>query len=273
MKAKNMQIFKKKPIDNHFHTSELLRCLGAFDLTLLGIGAIVGAGIFVLTGVVAATQTGPAIILSFIIAGCACAFTALSYAELAATVGGSGSAYGYAYAGFGELVAWIIGWVLLLEYGIGSSVVAIGWSGYFNNALTSIGLHLPEYLTHNLVDGSWINLPAVIIVFLITTLLCLGIKFSKNANNIMVIVKLIAISIFIGVAVFNVNPINWQPFMPFGWTGVMHSVALIFFAYIGFDAVSTANEEAINPQRDLPIGILVSLFICTLLYMLVGMSS
>jgi APA family basic amino acid/polyamine antiporter len=263
------QLLHTKAIALH-NPNELKRSLNAFDLTLLGIGAIIGAGIFVLTGIVAATKAGPAIVFSYMIAGTACAFTALAYAELASSIGGSGSAYGYAYAGFGELVAWIIGWDLLLEYGIAASAVAIGWSGYFDNALMAMGLELPRYLVKNIFEGGFVNLPAVLIVSIITTLLCAGIKISKYFNFVMVFIKLLAITVFIGIALFNIQPNNWHPFVPFGWAGIMHGAALIFFAYLGFDAVSTAAEETVNPQRDLPIGIIGSLLICTLLYIIVS---
>jgi len=271
-----MSLMRTKAInaDHHLIDTGLKRCLTATDLTLLGIGAIIGAGIFVLTGVAAATKAGPAIALSFVVAGFACAFSALAYAELASTVGGCGSAYGYAYAGLGEIVAWIIGWDLILEYGLATPTVAIGWSGYVGNALTSIGLELPKILlnapgTPN-VEGAIMNLPAFLIIILLSILLAIGVSTSARFNHAMVFVKLTAIAVFIGVAAFNVNPEHWTPFMPFGWEGVMAGGALIFFAYIGFDAVSTAAEEAINPQRDLPIGILASLVICTIIYIVVS---
>ncbi|MBK1717090.1 APC family permease [Thiocystis violacea] len=256
--------------DHASYTGELRRVLGPLDLTLLGIGAIIGAGIFVLTGVAAATQAGPAIILSYMVAGVACAFSALAYAELAASVGGCGSAYGYSYAGLGEIVAWIIGWDLILEYGVATSAVAIGWSGYVNNALAAVGLALPEFLTKGPLEDGLINLPAALIVLILAALLSLGVRESARFNAIMVVVKLIAIAIFILVAASHVQPANWSPFMPFGWNGVMGGAALIFFAYVGFDAVSTAAEEARHPQRDLPIGILVSLAVCTFIYILVS---
>ena len=248
----------------------LRRVLGPVDLTLLGIGAIIGAGIFVLTGVAAATQAGPAIVLSYLVAGTACAFSALAYAELAAAIGGCGSAYGYSYAGLGEIVAWIIGWDLILEYGVATSAVAIGWSGYMNNALAAAGLSLPELLQKGPWEGGLINLPAALIVLTLAVLLGIGVRESVRVNAVMVLVKLFAIAVFVAVAASNVDPSNWSPFMPFGWEGVMGGAALIFFAYIGFDAVSTAAEEARNPQRDLPIGILVSLGVCTLIYILVA---
>ena len=276
----SLPIFRTKQIVSHSEESHgLKRCLSAWDLTFLGVGAIIGTGIFVLTGIAAATQAGPAIIISFILAGLACAFAALSYAELSAAVGGCGSAYGYSYAAFGELIAFIIGWDLLLEYGISVAAVANGWAGYFNNALTAIGFPLPDALTKAPSLGGIINLPAAAIILLLMGLLIFGVKHSAKANNIMVVVKLITISIFIGIAVFNVHPANWDPFMPFGWfqtlpdgktTGVLAGASLVFFAYVGFDAVSTAAEEAKDPQRDLPFGIVTSLIFCTVIYIIVA---
>lgn len=266
-----MNLFRTKPINaDAYCDTGLRRCLNAWDLTLLGIGAIIGAGIFVLTGVVAATHAGPAIIVSFIIAGLACAFAALSYAELAASVGGCGSAYGYAYAGLGEFIAWIIGWDLILEYGVALPAVAIGWSGYMSNALAAIGLELPAALLKAPVEGGVMNLPAMLVILLLAVLLATGVHLSARINAVMVFVKLVAIAIFIAVALFYVQPANWQPFNPFGWTGVVTGASLIFFAYIGFDAVSTAAEEAVNPPRDLPIGILGSLVVCTVIYIAVA---
>ncbi len=276
----SLQIFRTKHItadteENH----GLKRCLSAWDLAFLGIGAIIGTGIFVLTGIAAATQAGPAVVLSFIFAGLACAFAALSYAELSASVGGCGSAYGYSYAAFGELGAFIIGWDLLLEYGISVAAVANGWSGYFNNALSAIGLPLPEMLTKAPKLGGIVNLPAAAIILLLMGLLILGVKHSAKANNAMVFVKLITIAVFIVVAVFNVHPENWHPFMPFGWfqtlpdgktTGVLAGASLVFFAYVGFDAVSTATAEAKDPQKDLPFGIIASLAFCTVIYIIVS---
>ncbi|MEI6269265.1 MAG: amino acid permease [Methylococcaceae bacterium] len=276
----SLQIFRTKQVVAHNDLDHVLkRCLSAWDLTFLGVGAIIGTGIFVLTGIAAATQAGPAVVLSFIIAGLACAFAALSYAELSSAVGGCGSAYGYSYAAFGELIAFIIGWDLLLEYGISVAAVANGWSGYFNNALTAIGMPLPDMLTKAPKLGGVVNLPASAIILLLMGLLIMGVKHSAKANNAMVAVKLITISIFIGIAVFNVHPDNWHPFMPFGWfqtlpdgktTGVLAGSSLVFFAYVGFDAVSTAAEEAKNPQRDLPFGIVTSLAFCTVIYIIVA---
>ncbi len=274
------KVFRTKHIDSHSNDSHVLkRCLSAWDLAFLGVGAIIGTGIFVLTGIAAATQAGPAIILSFVIAGLACAFAALSYAELSAAIGGCGSAYGYSYAAFGELIAFIIGWDLLLEYAISVAAVANGWAGYLNNALTAIGFGLPDNLTKAPTLGGIINLPAAAIILILMFLLIAGVKHSAKANNIMVAVKLVTIAIFIGIALFNVNPDNWQPFMPFGWfqtlpdgktAGVLAGASLVFFAYVGFDAVSTAAEEAKDPQRDLPFGIVSSLVFCTIIYILVS---
>jgi APA family basic amino acid/polyamine antiporter len=275
-----LKIFRTKSIGSHIDNSDgLKRCLSKWDLAFLGVGAIIGTGIFVLTGIAAATQAGPAIVLSFIIAGFACGFAALSYAELSSAVGGCGSAYGYSYAAFGELIAFIIGWDLLLEYGISVAAVANGWSGYFNNALTAIGMPLPESLTKAPILGGIINLPAAGIIMILMGLLIMGVKHSAKANNAMVIVKLITISVFIGIAVFNVHPENWHPFMPFGWfqtlpdgktAGVFAGSSLVFFAYVGFDAVSTAAEEAKDPQRNLPFGIVTSLVFCTVIYIIVS---
>ncbi|KTD18736.1 basic amino acid/polyamine antiporter, APA family [Legionella lansingensis] len=266
-----MDLFRKKAVtDIQPVDDRLLKCLSAFDLIFLGVGAIIGAGIFVLTGIVAATQAGPAIILSYVIAGFACAFAALSYAELAASVGGCGSAYGYAYAGFGEVIAWIVGWDLLLEYAVAVSAVSVGWSGYFNDFLRAMHLGLPQYLLHGPAGGGVFNLSAFSIIVVLGLLLCWGVKSSSRFNNTMVLIKLAVILLFIIIAIIEVKPYNWSPFMPFGWTGVVEGASLIFFAYIGFDAVSTAAEEAINPERDLPIGIVGSLLICTVLYMIVS---
>lgn len=275
----SLPLFRTKHIIETDEEHGLRRCLSAWDLAFLGVGAIIGTGIFVLTGIAAATQAGPAVVLSFILAGLACAFAALSYAELSASVGGCGSAYGYSYAAFGELAAFIIGWDLLLEYGLSVAAVANGWAGYFNNALTAIGLPLPKALTKAPKLGGIINLPAAGIILLLMLLLIMGVKQSAKANNAMVFVKLITIAAFIAVAVFNVNPENWQPFMPYGWfetlpdgktTGVLAGASLVFFAYVGFDAVSTATAEAKNPQRDLPFGIIFSLVFCTLIYIVVS---
>ncbi len=265
-----MDLMRKKAVDGAGINSGLVQCLSAFDLLLLGIGAIVGAGIFVLTGIVAATDAGPAIIISYIIAGFACAFSALAYAELAASIGGCGSAYGYAYAGFGELIAWIVGWDLLLEYSISVSAVSVGWSSYFNDFLLSLKIHMPLFLHHGIGEGGFFNLSAFLIILFLAALLIYGVKSSSRVNNLMVLVKISVIVLFISIASTEVKPEYWTPFMPFGWQGTIEGASMIFFAYIGFDAVSTAADEAVNPQRDLPIGIIGSLLICTFLYILVA---
>lgn len=275
-----MQILRTKiTTPNDYCASGLKRCLSTFDVIFLGIGCIIGTGIFVLTGIAAATLSGPAVVLSFVASGTACAFAALAYAELASSIGGCGSAYGYSYAALGELLAWMVGWILLLEYGVATAAVATGWSGYFNNALTAIGLPLPDALTHAPSLGGIVNLPAMAIVIILAVLLAIGVRQSSQFNTALVFVKLLTIAVFIGVAVFHVNPELWHPFMPFGWsgtgadgkpTGVLAGAAIVFFAYIGFDAVSTAAEEAKDPQRTIPIGIIASLAICTVIYIVVS---
>jgi APA family basic amino acid/polyamine antiporter len=250
----------------------LKRTLTAFDLTLLGIGAIIGTGIFVLTGTAAANQAGPAITLSYVLAGLACGFAALCYAEFASMIPISGSAYTYAYATLGELVAWMIGWDLILEYAVGSMTVAIGWSGYFQRILAGFGLDLPLWMAAapGTVPGAVVNLPAVLIVLAITVLLVIGIRESARFNAVMVAIKIAAVLFFIVAGFQFVKPENWSPFAPYGWSGIMAAGAVVFFAYIGFDAVSTTAEEARNPKRDLPIGIIASLVICTVLYIVVA---
>jgi APA family basic amino acid/polyamine antiporter len=270
------QLFRRKPAatlmaDAETHAGGLKRALGAFDLTLLGIGAIVGAGIFVMTGV-GARQAGPGLIASFILAGTACTMAALCYAEFAAMIPVAGSAYSYSYATMGELVAWIIGWDLVLEYAVGAAAVAVGWSGYFRVIIEGLGIHLPVAFTHapGSVPGAIIDLPALIIVLLITAVLYVGISESARLNSVIVAIKLTAVAVVIGVGAFYVQPAHWTPFAPYGMGGISSAAAYIFFAYIGFDAVSTAAEEVKDPARDLPLGILGSLFICTLLYILVA---
>ncbi len=266
-----MNLFRTKAFSQEVNEhSSLRRCLNAFDLTLFGIGAIIGAGVFVLTGVAAATKAGPGICISYVIAGLAAMFAALSYAELATSIGGCGSAYNYAYTGFGELIAWIIGWDLLLEYSLSVSTVAIGWSGYVNNILQALHIHLPNAILRNPFEGGVVNLFAVAIIVVLAVLLCVGAKESSRFNAAIVFIKLLTIAIFIGVAVNHVHLHYWNNFFPFGWTGVMQGAALVFFAYIGFDALSTAAEETINPQRNLPIGIIASMVICTTIYIIVS---
>ena len=299
----------------------LKRALGPTNLTALGIGAIIGTGIFVLTGTVAAQNAGPAVVLSFVLAGVASVFAALCYSEFASLVPMAGSAYTYGYATLGELIAWIIGWDLILEYAVGAITVAIGWSGYVVSFLHDFGINIPPALSAargtDLINipaalaplvkakVGWVvssaslldqiktagsdptalahvttifNLPAVFIIFVVTTLLVVGIKESANFNNLIVLVKVAVVFLFIFGAFHAITSVNWHPFIPvntgqsghFGWSGVMTGAGIVFFAYIGFDAVSTAAQEAKNPQRDMPIGIIGSLLVCTVLYILVA---
>lgn len=268
-----VNLFRTKPIEMMLAGTEkvqLKKSLGALDLVLLGIGCIIGTGIFVLTGVAAATYAGPALMLSFILSGLACAFAALTYAELAAMVPVAGSAYTYSYAALGELIAWIIGWDLALEYTVGASAVAAGWSGYFTGLLKAGGIELPKYLTAVPADGGLINLPAIAIVTVLTILLIIGTKESASFNKALVFIKLCAVLLFLILATPHVKLSNWSPFMPFGFSGVASGAAIVFFAYIGFDAVATAAEETKHPNKDLPIGIIGSLLVCTILYIAVA---
>ncbi|MBF0319472.1 MAG: amino acid permease [Nitrospirae bacterium] len=268
----------------------LRRTLGPVELTAIGVGAIVGAGIFVLTGHAAASYAGPAIVLSFVLAFIACGFAGLCYAELASMIPISGSAYVYAYATLGEFIAWIIGWDLILEYFLGASTVAIGWSGYVVSFLGDFGIHIPKYLsgppfTYDSAIHKWVatgyimNVPALFIVTAMSVVLLLGIRFSSWVNSMIVVIKVLILLIFITVGAFFVNPSLLSPFIPpntgefgsFGLSGILRGAGVGFFAYIGFDTVSTAASEARNPQRDLPIGILGSLAICTVLYVCVSL--
>lgn len=281
-----------KPLDAILATAEkksLKRSLGAFQLTLLGIGAVIGTGIFVLTAT-AAQKAGPGMMVSFMIAGAVCAVAALCYSELASMVPVAGSAYTYSYAVMGELVAWLVGWALILEYALGASAVAVGWSGHITGLLDSLGLSLPHALTvgpkiewgflQGGEVGGFLNLPAVIIVGLVTTLLVIGTKESATFNAVLVLIKVSALTLFIAVTLPMIagHTSNFQPFAPRGWgsplsssgAGVLGAAASIFFAYVGFDAVSTAAEETKNPQRNVPIGLIASLLICTVFYLLVA---
>ncbi len=254
------------------HGTALKKTLGVWGLTALGIGAIIGTGIFVLTGHAAATQAGPAIVLSFVVAGIVSALAALCYAELASTVPVSGSAYTYVYATLGELLAWIVGWGLILEYALGAATVAIGWSGYFADFLGASSLHivLPKALTTSPFAGGIVNVPAALIILIITVLLIRGTHESNTVNKVIVAIKLAIVAFFIVVGGLHVDPANWHPFAPFGGWGVISGASIVFFAYIGFDAVSTSAEEVKNPARDLPLGILLSLVVCTVLYIIVS---
>jgi len=301
------QLFQRKPIAallaDSEHAGGLKRALGAGDLIMLGIGAVIGAGIFGAIGTAAAGQydaagnlvrsgAGPALVLSFLLLGVCCGLAGLCYAELASMIPQAGSAYAYTYATLGEFVAWIIGWDLILEYAVGNVAVAISWGDYFKSLLGSFGVDLPVWLTtgyrtallspdpavHGLLDTAphlfgipiLINVPAFAIVGLITWLLLLGVRESATANNIMVTIKLLVIGLFIIAGLTHINTANYQPFAPNGFRGVHQGAAIVFFAYIGFDAISTAAEETKNPQRNLPLGILGGLAICTVIYVIVG---
>jgi basic amino acid/polyamine antiporter, APA family len=303
-----MQLFQRKPIadllvDEADSARSLKRVLGAGDLIMLAIGAVIGAGIFGAIGTAAAGQiapdgtvvrhaAGPALIFSFILLGGACALAGLCYAELAAMIPQAGGAYSYSYAALGELVAWIIGWDLILEYAIGNIAVAISWGDYFNTLIRNLGIDLPSWLTtgyrtallssnpdiNGLIDTAprllgmpvLLNLPAFAIVMLVTWLLLRGAKETATANTVMVVIKLAVLALFIAVGVMNINPANYTPFAPNGFTGIHQGAAIVFFAYIGFDAISTAAEETRNPQRNLPLGILGGLAVCTVIYVIVG---
>ncbi len=276
------RLFQTKPIaqilaDADHPDHRLKKTLTAWDLTALGIGAIIGTGIFVLIGTAIVGDAhrpgaGPGIILSFILSGLTCTLAALCYAEFSTMIPAAGSAYTYSYATLGEFLAWITGWNLILEYGVACVAVAIGWSGYLNSLLLLAGMELPHWATHppGGADGGIANFPAAIIVLLVTVILVVGIKESARATGIIVGLKLVVILFFIAVGAPSVDVANWTPFMPQGFAGVGAAAAIIFFAYIGFDAVSTTAEEACNPQRDLPIGIIASLAICTVLYITVA---
>src|SRR5688572_28062298 len=282
-----MNLFVKKSLAElkaEAESGKFKRALGPLALTTLGIGAVIGAGLFVLTGTAASQNAGPALVLSMMLAGIACAFAGLCYAEFASMIPVAGSAYTYAYATLGEIFAWIIGWDLILEYSLSASTVAVGWSGLVVSLLNDFGLALPPQLTAAtgstiaLADGSAVtalfNLPAVVVVMAVTALLVVGIRESAGANAAIVIVKVLVLLLFIGFGAAYVQTDNWKPFIPentgtfgeFGWSGILRGAGIIFFAYIGFDAVSTAAQEAKNPQRDLPVGILASLAVCTLLF-------
>jgi len=250
----------------------LRRALGPIDLVLLGIGCIIGTGIFVLTGVAAVNHAGPAVIASYAVAGVACTLAAICYSEFATMLPISGSAYSYAYATLGELVAWIIGWDLILEYALAASAVAVGWSGYVRDILSGFGLSIPNAIAGapGTVEGGVFNLPACLILLVITTLLVIGIRESARTNAVIVAIKVFVVGFVIVAGLGYVQPANWSPFAPFGWNGIMAGAATVFFAYIGFDAVTTAAEEARHPERDMTIGILGSLGVCTLLYLMVA---
>ena len=298
-----MGIMRTKSVEQAIRDTEepefqLREALGPLDLTIFGIGVIIGTGLFVLTGQAAANFAGPAVTLSFVVSGIACALAALCYAEFASTIPVAGSAYTFSYASIGEFVAWIIGWDLILEFVVGASAVSVGWSGYFGQILKSFfGITLPPSVT----EGGAVNLPAMLIALLLTVVLVVGIRLSSSVNIAITIIKLAVVFFFIGIGIFLVNTANWDPFIPaaggevasaskeaaaepsllqfltgaeqqsFGFAGVITAAAIVFFAYIGFDVVATTSEETRNPQRDLPIGILASLGVCTILYVVVSL--
>ncbi len=269
-----MDLFRKKDIGalrSMAQKSGLTRNLSAFDLVFLGIGSVIGTGIFVLTGIGAALYAGPGISLSFVLASIACAFAGLAYAEYASMVPVAGSAYAYTYASLGEFLAFIVGWNLILEYTVTCSTVAAGWSGYVVGLLASGGIELPVAFTKVPEEGGIINVPAIVITMFLCILLVRGTKETVMVNRILVFVKLAVIAIFFILAVPNVDPMNWEPFLPYGAQGISAGAAIVFFAYIGFDAVATSAEEAKNPDRDLPIGILGSLGVCAVLYFFVAL--
>ncbi len=286
--TKNIELIQSEAGEEGHNT--LRRTLTATNLVMLGIGAIIGAGIFVLTGSAAAQYAGPAVVLAFVLAGLGCLFAGLCYAEFASMIPVAGSAYTYAYATLGELIAWIIGWDLILEYLVGASTVAVGWSGYFKAFMGKLGVILPDSLTTaplvwnsqtetiQRVPGGMVNIPAMVLTLLMTALLVVGIKESARFNNVIVFVKVAIVLLVIGFGFMYVDTANWKPFIPpaqgpgqFGWDGIVRAAGVVFFAYIGFDAVSTAAQEAKNPQRDMPIGMLGSLAFCTVLYILMSL--
>jgi len=290
-------IFVRKPVSHvqdDFKKSELKRTLGPFNLVTLGIGCIIGAGIFVLTGHAAATMAGPSVIVAFIISGLACAFAGLCYAELASTMPVSGSAYSYSYVTLGEVFAWTMGWLLLLEYGIAASTVAAGWTGYVVSLAHDFGIFIPDAVSHSTMQyivpdpnnpaahgalhtTGAVNLVGAFGILCITALLVVGVRESARVNNVIVVVKVSVLLAFVAIGYSYLNPANWHPFVPanegsfhYGWQGILRAASYVFFAYIGFEAVSTAAGEAKNPQKDLPVGILGSLVICTIIYMAVS---
>ncbi|MEG1414985.1 MAG: amino acid permease [Clostridium sp.] len=265
-------IFRKKDVASILESNKNAcheRTLGAFDVTLMSIGAVIGTGVMVLTGLVASRDAGPAVVLSFAASAVVCIMVALCYAEFASSVPTSGSAYSYIYVTMGEVVAHLVGWSLVFAYTVSTSTVAGGWSSYFNGLLHEFGLTLPKEFITIPSQGGIVNLPAIMIVMLVTFLLSRGTKESKMVNNLMVIVKLAVIVIFVSVGVFHMDSSNLTPFMPYGWDGVFAGAASVFFAYTGFDAVSTSAEEVKNPQKNLPIGIITSLLVCTAIYIIV----
>lgn len=286
-------LFARKPIEQILtETADdghgLKRSLSALNVTFIGVGAIIGAGIFVLTGQAAAQYAGPAIVISFVLAGITCGFAALCYAEFASMIPVAGSAYTYAYATLGEFFAWIIGWDLVLEYMFGAALVAVGWSGYVVSGLNDFGIHVPQQLSNAplafqpghgwMRTGAIVNLPAVLVILACTSIVVIGIRESATFNNVIVFIKLLVLCLFVAFGLRAIHPENWHPFIPpnegyghYGWSGVFRGASVIFVAYLGFDSVSTLAQEAKNPQRDMPIGILGSLVLCTVFYIVVAL--
>ncbi|WP_342714897.1 amino acid permease [Bacillus paramycoides] len=265
-------LLKKKSVTQlleHNQSKTLTKTLGAFDLIMLGVGSIIGTGVLVLTGLVAARDAGPAVIFSFVLAAIICGFIALCYAEIASTLPASGSVYTYSYATIGEFVAHLVGWSLLLIYIVATAAVAAGWTGYFHNLIKGFGLEIPKALVTIPSHGGIVNLPAVIITLILAWMLSRGTRESKRINNIMVLVKIGMILLFITVGIFYVKPTNWIPIAPYGLSGVFTGGAAILFAFTGFDILATSAEEVKDPKRNLPIGIIASLIICTIIYVIV----
>ncbi|PEA49114.1 amino acid permease [Bacillus thuringiensis] len=265
-------LLKKKSVTQlleHNQSKTLTKTLGAFDLIMLGVGSIVGTGVLVLTGLVAARNAGPAVVFSFILAAIICGFIALCYAEIASTLPASGSVYTYSYATIGEFVAHLVGWSLLLIYIVATAAVAAGWTGYFHNLIKGFGLEIPKALVTIPSHGGIVNLPAVIITLILAWMLSRGTRESKRINNIMVLIKIGMILLFITVGIFYVKPMNWIPIAPYGLSGVFTGGAAILFAFTGFDILATSAEEVKDPKRNLPIGIIASLIICTIIYVIV----
>lgn len=267
------KILRKLPLDkvigNDKNKNGLKRSLGAFELTMLGVGVIIGSGLFVITGVAAAEQAGPGLIISFVLAGLACACAALCYAELASAIPVSGSSYTFAYIGLGEIFGWFIGWCITLEYVVAMSAIAVGWSAYSVNIISLFGIDIPDNLIKDYFSGGMVNIPAIIIISVMALLQLKGTKESARLNNILVFIKIGIIVLFIVLVAGHIDIDNYSPFLPFGWSGVFSGAAIVFFAYLGFDALANSAEEVKNPQRDMPRGIIASLIIATALYIIV----
>jgi APA family basic amino acid/polyamine antiporter len=267
------KMLRKESLERYLQQDQrLAKTLTAKDLIALGVGAVIGTGIFILPGTIAALHSGPAITISFMIAAVVCAVAAMCYAEFSSALPVAGSAYSYGNIIFGELIGWLLGWALFLEYMLSVAAVSTGWSAYFVSFIEGFGIHIPHAITgpFDPAHGTYVNLFAMLVVGLIATLLMRGTRSSTRINNIMVLIKLGVVLLFIGVGIFYVKPTNWQPFMPFGVSGIFKGASLVFFAYLGFDCVSASAAEVKNPQKNLPIGIIGTLIICTLLYILVA---